>query len=429
MKNKTPTSLWQEYSFSEIAKNDKFAIVDGPFGTQLHSDEYTETGIPLVRIENLSFSGKFSPENLAFISEKKAKELNRSRVVPDDLIIAKTGATIGKSGMFPNTFTNGIIASSCMKVSCNPNKVDPKLILYMIVWENGQKKILEGAGGSTRTSINIGPFSDIRLLLPVSISEQRAIVDILTTVDDGIEQTEALIRKYQRIKQGLMQDLLTRGVDENGELRCESKHRFKDSEIGHIPYEWEVTDFEHIVNNITARWVPRNTGVSFPCLNLENIESEIGHVNGFSDAIENASTKTIFLKGDILFGKLRPYLKKYWIADVDGVCTTEILVFRAQRTIDPRYIYYLVQNERFINYTISSSFGTKMPRTSWDVIKRYTIGKPDFEEQKRISKILFTIDSQIETSRVELLKLNTLKQGLMQDLLTGKVRVNALLEN
>lgn len=428
MNSENSTSLWREYSFSEIAKKDKFAIVDGPFGTQLHSDEYTETGVPLVRIENLSFSGKFSPENLVFISEKKANQLNRSRVVPGDLIIAKTGATIGKSGVFPKTFIDGIIASSCLKVSCDPNIVDPKLILYMIVWENGQKKILEGAGGSTRTSINIGPFSDIRLFLPESKSEQHKIAEILTTVDDAIEQTEALIRKYQRIKQGLMQDLLTRGVDENGELRCEKNNHFKDSEIGHIPYEWEVTNFEHLVNNITARWIPRNTGVSFPCLNLENIESETGHVNGFSDAIENASTKTVFLKGDILFGKLRPYLKKYWIADVDGVCTTEILVFRAQRSIDHRYIYYLVQNEKFINYTISSSFGTKMPRTSWEIIKRYKIGKPDFEEQKRISKILFSIDSQIETSRIELSKLNSLKQGLMQDLLTGKVRVNALLE-
>ena len=116
----------------------------------------------------------------------------------------------------------------------------------MIVWENGQKKILEGAGGSTRTSINIGPFSDIRLLIPESISEQHKIAEILTTVDDAIEQTEALIRKHQRIKQGLMQDLLTRGIDENGELRCESKHRFKDR---NWPYSFrmEVTDFEHIV--------------------------------------------------------------------------------------------------------------------------------------------------------------------------------------
>lgn len=69
-----------------------------------------------------------------------------------------------------------------------------------------------------------------------------------------------------------------------------------------------------------------------------------------------------------------------------------------------------------------------MPRTSWEIIKRYKIGKPDFEEQKRISKILSTIDSQIEISQVELSKLNSLKQGLMQDLLTGKVRVNALLK-
>ncbi len=320
----------------------------------------------------------------------------------------------------------GALASTMARIKIQSMEID-SLYLYNFL-KNYEYRIKNQVRGSGIPHVDRKVFSELPDDFPVTLSEQRKIAEILTTVDDAIEQTEALIRKYQRIKQGLMQDLLTRGVDENGELRWESKHRFKDSEVGHIPYDWEVTDFEHSVINITARWIPRYSDVSFPCLNLENIESEIGYVNGFSDALENASTKTIFHKEDILFGKLRPYLKKYWIANVDGVCTTEILVFRAQRNNDPRYIYYLVQNQRFINYTISSSFGTKMPRTSWDIIKRYKIGKPDFEEQKRISKILFTIDSQIETNRVELLKLNSLKQGLMQDLLTGKVRVNALLD-
>jgi type I restriction enzyme S subunit len=306
------------------------------------------------------------------------------------------------------------------------NRIDPDYGWYAISFYKGQ--INRFAQGSTFLAVNSNDIRSIEIPM-LEESEQLKIAEILTTVDDAIEQTEALIRKHQRIKQGLLQDLLTRGVDENGEIRGQNNHCFKNSEIGPIPYEWEVIDFEHLVNHITARWIPRNTGGSFPCLNLENIESETGQVNGFSDAIENSSTKTIFQKGDILFGKLRPYLKKYWIADVDGVCTTEILVFRAQSSIDHRYIYYLVQSEKFINYTISSSFGTKMPRTSWEIIKRYKIGKPTFEEQKRISKILFTIDSQIETSRVEFSKLNSLKLGLMQDLLTGKVRVDALLKN
>lgn len=355
--------------------------------------------------------------SIEYCSEKESISVSNNEV-----IILWDGSNAGE--IFKAK--TGALASTMARINIQSLAIDSSYLFYFL--KNYEYRIKNQVRGSGIPHVDRKVFSELPDDFPLNLSEQRKIAEILNTVDDTIEQTEALIRKYQRIKQGLMQDLLTRGVDENGELRCEKNNHFKDSEIGHIPYEWEVTNFEHLVNNITARWIPRNTGVSFPCLNLENIESETGHVNGFSDAIENASTKTVFLKGDILFGKLRPYLKKYWIADVDGVCTTEILVFRAQRSIDHRYIYYLVQNEKFINYTISSSFGTKMPRTSWEIIKRYKIGKPDFEEQKRISKILFSIDSQIETSRIELSKLNSLKQGLMQDLLTGKVRVNALLE-
>lgn len=317
MKNKSPISSWQEYSFSEIAKKDKFAIVDGPFGTQLHSDEYTETGIPLVRIENLSFSGKFSPENLVFISEKKANQLNRSRVVPGDLIIAKTGATIGKSGVFPKTFIDGIIASSCLKVSCDPNIVDPKLILYMIVWENGQKKILEGAGGSTRTSINIGPFSDIRLFLPESKSEQRKIAEILTTVDGAIEQTEALIRKYQRIKQGLMQDLLTRGIDENGNIRNIESSTFIECRYGRIPGSWQISTLEKITEKIadrdhrTPQYVDEGILIVSPkdFDELDNINFETCNHIPLSEHLVNKK-KTDLRPNDIVFTRIGAGLGK-----------------------------------------------------------------------------------------------------------------------
>src|SRR4051812_27100598 len=119
------------YSIEDIAdKSKRFPVVDGPFGTQLHADEYTNEGIPVIRITNLSFQGKFNDKNLVFITKEKAEILKRSEIVKDDIIIAKTGATIGKSAKFPLEY--GIIASSCLKVSLNKKIVNPDYFLYQI---------------------------------------------------------------------------------------------------------------------------------------------------------------------------------------------------------------------------------------------------------------------------------------------------------
>ncbi|WP_164730992.1 restriction endonuclease subunit S [Anoxybacter fermentans] len=233
---------WKRVKLGEIAENKKFAIVDGPFGTQLHSDEYVEDGeIPLIRVVNLSFEGKFIHENLVFITKKKASALRRSKVLPGDIIIAKTGATIGKSGIFSNEYTEGIIASSCLKVSVDKSKASEKYILNFIVSHWGQKAIMDSAIGTTRTTINITPFSNICLSIP-PLPEQRKIAEILETVDNAIEKTDKIIEKYKRIKQGLMQDLLTKGIDEKGQIRSEKTHKFKDSPLGKIPKEWEVVE-------------------------------------------------------------------------------------------------------------------------------------------------------------------------------------------
>ena len=95
------------------------------------------------------------------------------------------------------------------------------------------------ASGSTRFWPSVGAIENIDLPFPPK-SEQTKIAEILSTVDQAIEQTEALIAKQQRIKTGLMQDLLTRGIDEDGNLRSEETHEFKDSPLGRIPVEWDV---------------------------------------------------------------------------------------------------------------------------------------------------------------------------------------------
>ncbi|MEN3045350.1 MAG: restriction endonuclease subunit S, partial [Candidatus Hydrothermales bacterium] len=170
-----------------VDKNKKFPIVDGPFGTQLHMEEYTKDGVPVIRVVNLSFEGEFIEDNLVFISEEKFNELKRSEVNPDDLIIAKTGATIGKLALLPHKFQRAIIASSCLKVSFDKKYAHPNYYLRFFMLPIGQESIkTRGEGGSTRDTINLTPFSEIIVPYP-PLPEQVRIATVLSYFDDLIE--------------------------------------------------------------------------------------------------------------------------------------------------------------------------------------------------------------------------------------------------
>lgn len=199
---------WEIIKLKQIVSTEKFAIVDGPFGTQLHSDEYVNEGIPLVRVNDIAIEGFFKSKELTFITEEKFQELKRSAIKPGDILLAKTGATIGKVCVFPNKFDKGLIASSCAKISVDPIKAKNKYVFYFLLSNYGYRQILSLATGSTRPSINLTPISSIKIPLP-SINEQIKIINILSNIDKKFQNEKKIKKRYKEIKKGLMQDLLT----------------------------------------------------------------------------------------------------------------------------------------------------------------------------------------------------------------------------
>jgi type I restriction enzyme S subunit len=130
-----------------------------------------------------------------------------------------------------------------------------------------------------------------------------------------------------------------------------------------------------------------------------------------------------FYKGDILYGKLRPYLDKAVLANIDGVCSTDIIVIKTKKDIIPEFLIYVLHSKKFIKHAISTMRGTNHPRTSWESIARFKIGVPPLQEQRKIAEILSAVDRTIELYINERGKLEKVKNGLMSVLLTGKVRV------
>ena len=187
-------------------------------------------------------------------------------------------------------------------------------------------------------------------------------------------------------------------------------------------YRMKTFEFGELVELRKEKYNPL-TNDTVPCIELEHINQNSGTINGYVNSIEQKSIKNVFHKGDILFAKLRPYLRKYWFAEFDGVCSSEIWVLKPKSVVTAEYLFCLIQTEEFIRIA-NVSFGSKMPRADWDFINHYPFTIiHSLPEQHRIVSVLSLWDTAIEKQTALIEQLTLRKRGLMQQLLTGKKRL------
>ena len=225
-------------------------------------------------------------------------------------------------------------------------------------------------------------------------------------MDELIGSLEALIAKKRAIKQAVMQELLT------GTTRLPG-----------FGGEWETAELGAFVRIRARKISPADVSDDTPCVELEHIRQADGRLTGHGTAGRTSSIKYRFRPRDILFGRLRPYLRKWWYADRTGVCSTEIWPL----TVEPEraasgFVYALVQTERFLE-AAETSYGTHMPRADWNVVSGIEFPLPPLPEQRAIATILSDMDSDITALERRLDKTRAIKQGMMQQLLTGSIRL------
>ncbi len=266
--------------------------------------------------------------------------------------------------------------------------------------------------GSTFEAINSSELSDWPIEHPNSKPEQTKIAKILSTVDRAIEQTEALIAKQQHIKIGLMQDLLTRGIDEHGNLRSEQTHKFKDSPLGKIPVEWSPLQIGSVATLQRGHDITENELRDGPY----PVVSSSGVIGYHIQCTSNGPNVVVGRKGTI--GKVHYLEHDFWAHDTSLYVTN----FRGN---NERYLYYLFTHLDLAKY------GTKSgsPSLNRNDIHPLWIGLPLPDEQTEIVTILMSCDQRLYSMGSGLKKLCSLKTALMQDLLTGKKRVTALLKD
>jgi type I restriction enzyme S subunit len=191
-----------------------------------------------------------------------------------------------------------------------------------------------------------------------------------------------------------------------------------------VPAGWKELEISELCVPQKSRIDPRVSGGGDICVELEHIAGGSGQLLGVTNTSGTSSLKTKFEPGDVLFGKLRAYLRKYWLAEFAGVCSTEIWALSANRTeAVPGFLAQIVRTEDFIE-AASLSYGTHMPRSDWAIVSKLIVSVPPLKEQEAIAEALSDADASIESLDALIAKKRDVQQATMQQLLTGRTRLS-----
>jgi type I restriction enzyme S subunit len=324
----------------------------------------------------------------------------------------------------------------CKLVTKNEDSLSQDFLFYRIIDEITAIHRITAA--TTVKHLSSKDVLEIEINLP-SVPEQTKIAEILSTVDRAIEQTEALIAKQQRLKTGLMQDLLTRGIDEHGNLRFEHTHQFKDSPLGRIPMEWEVKPMGQVSTLITNGFVgvatPYYTESSdgVPYLYGNNIRSnrvDTRKVTRITRQFHERQQKSQLSPGDMLTVQSGHIGTTAVVPEnlPESNCHALILTKFKKDLLDPNFVSF------YCNFCLETGtmghlfVGSTIKHINTSDFAKFSIPFPSRYEQTEIASRLLDLNTTIGGSAQGLSKLRSIKAALMQDLLAGRKRVTELLK-
>lgn len=426
---------WIEVKLSDIGKT-----YSGLSNKSAKDFGYGKDYIPYLNIYNNS------KVNINFFEKVNIKKReNQNKVKYGDIFFTTSSETpdeVGMSSVLLDEVNEVYLNSFCFGFRLNDfNTLRPEFARYYFRGMGFRKQMNYLAQGSTRYNLSKVALLKYKAILP-TIPEQSKIAEILTTIDDAIEQTEKIIEKYKRIKQGLLQDLLTKGIDENGNIRSEATHKFKDSPLGRIPVEWKVESISSILVNKEGAIKVGPFGSQLRKDELcENGYKVYGQENAFykdfnigKRYINKSKFKQLksceLLSGDFIISMMGTIGRCAIVPnDIEkGIMDSHLIRLRI-KNYNLKLLIYLIEDYHLTKQQIKNmSVGGIMEGLNSKVIKQILIPVPPSKEQEMIVSLLDCCLNVINYEESILNKLKSIKQGLMQDLLSGKVRVTHLLK-
>ena len=313
----------------------------------------------------------------------------------------------------------GCVSPAYTVLSATKN-ITPNFYKYLFK-SNSYISALQSTTDSLRDgkSITFDQFGAIPLVFP-NTKEQEKIANFLdyetAKIDTLIEKQEQLIKLLKEKRQAVISHAVTKGLNPNAPMRDSGVEW-----LGEVPEHWEVKRLKFVCNLISKK---SEIGTK-KAIALENIESWTGRFIPTDSTYSGEDVE--FSTGDVLFGKLRPYLAKVYLAEEVGIAFGDILVYRPKSKLNSKYCFYQMFNEAFIKTIDSTTYGSKMPRASADFISNMQVALPPISEQEAISdhieSILNSFDSIGIKAKTAINFMQERRTALISAAVTGKIDV------
>ncbi len=394
----------------------------------------TESGtIPSLGGENISQDGRMYYGVIKKVHDGFYRNMPRGHLFPYDVLINKDGAQTGKVAIYKGDFPYAAINEHLFLMRGKANVIEQRFLFYYLFFEATQQQIIKMITGSAQPGINSSFIKHIMINVPPT-ELQRRIAEILNTIDEAIQKTEALISKLKAMKQGLLHDLLTCGLDKNGKLRDLKAHpeQFKNSALGRIPKGWRITNLAKLV--IRAEYgisVSLEDDNGIPVLRMNNLFAGEVDLSELKYSKSREASNLLLNPRDVLFNRTN---------SMDHVGRTAIWRGQWKKVSFASYLVRIVPDyskliPEYLNLWLNSQSTQILirkyatPSVHQVNINPTNLQKADItlpqsvEEQYTMVDAADSHDARIHTEEQYRDKLKLQKKGLMHDLLTGKVRV------
>lgn len=390
---------------------------------------YRREGRPFIRSQNVGW-GQLLLEDVAFIDEATHDAFKATTIQCDDILLNITGASIGRSAVADSRIEGGNVNQHVCIIRTVQDQLFPRFLNYYLISQAGQRQINSFQAGGNRQGLNFGQIRSFLLPLPPTKAEQEAIAQALSDADAFIESLEELLAKKRDLKQGAMQELLT------GKRRLpgfEVKAGSRPTEAGLIAEDWSVATLgEHAILKTGPFGSALHQSDYFyggvPIVNpMQIIDGTIRPTPSMA-VTELAALKLAAFRlsaGDIVIGRRGDMGRcALVLLQHEGwLCGTGSMIIRLGPSLDAHYVQRVLSSSPIIAKIETASIGSTMSNLNQSMLRDLKIPLPPTKEQETIAEVLRDMEADCAVLKEELGKARSLKQGMMQELMSGRTRL------
>lgn len=372
-------------------------IQTGPFGSQLHKEDYVETGTPIVTVEHLG-NRVFTEQNLPRVSDSDKARLIKYTLSTGDIVFSRVGS-VDRCSYVDKSHDGWMFSGRCLRV--RPTElVDSLYLYYYFCLEETKQFVRNIAVGATMPSINTKLLGEVEIALP-DLNNQKRIAAVLSSLDDKIENNQKLNDNLADLLQTIYQGRFSNDI---------------------------LAVNQGVLSDICSYSTDK---VAVSELNVRTYFSTENMLSGKAGSTEatslpTTSQTTACHKGDTLISNIRPYFKKIVYCEDNCGCSTDVLCFTPSQPCYSAYLFSTLYADKFFAFMVAGSKGTKMPRGDKQQIMTYPVVLTSEEELAGFNTIASPLLEQIYSNRAENKRLSILRDTLLPKLMSGEINVSAI---